>query len=83
MTLAPLDTEQAAARQWFEHLRDLICAEFVAIEREAGSDVDFDYIAWDRTDPGGQPGGGGGARGDEGPRVRESGRQRVHRRGIA
>ena len=54
-----LDTEQATARTWFEHLRDLICAEFVAIEREAGSDADFDYISWDRTDPDGSPGGGG------------------------
>jgi coproporphyrinogen III oxidase len=54
-----LDTEQAAARQWFEHLRDLICAEFEAIEREAGSDARFDYIAWDRTDPAGGEGGGG------------------------
>ncbi|QDZ06483.1 oxygen-dependent coproporphyrinogen oxidase [Sphingomonas panacisoli] len=54
-----LDTEQATARQWFEHLRDLICAEFEAIEREAGSDAAFDYIAWDRVDPSGEPGGGG------------------------
>ena len=54
-----LDAEQAAARQWFEHLRDLICAEFVAIEREAGSDASFDYTAWDRVDPSGAPGGGG------------------------
>ncbi len=54
-----LDTEQTTARTWFEHLRDLICAEFVAIEREAGSDADFDYVAWDRTDPDGSPGGGG------------------------
>ena len=55
----PLDDEQSAARTWFEHLRDLICAEFVAIEREAGSHSDFDYIAWDRTDPSGGQGGGG------------------------
>jgi coproporphyrinogen III oxidase len=54
-----LDTEQAAACQWFEHLRDLICAEFEAIEREAGSDARFDYIAWDRVDPAGGDGGGG------------------------
>lgn len=54
-----LDPEQARARQWFEHLRDQICAEFVAIEREAGSDADFDYTPWDRTDPDGSPGGGG------------------------
>jgi coproporphyrinogen III oxidase len=54
-----LDTEQAAARQWFESLRDQICAAFEAIEREAGSDAAFDYAAWDRTDPSGAPGGGG------------------------
>ncbi|MEG3123692.1 oxygen-dependent coproporphyrinogen oxidase [Sphingomonas sp. GB1N7] len=54
-----LDSEQTAARTWFESLRDQICAEFVAIEREAGSDADFEYIPWDRTDPSGEPGGGG------------------------
>jgi coproporphyrinogen III oxidase len=54
-----LDAEQTAARTWFEQLRDRICAEFEAIEREAGSDAAFDYIAWDRTDPSGAPGGGG------------------------
>ena len=54
-----LDQQQSAARAWFEQLRDLICAEFVAIEREAGSDAAFDYIAWDRIDPSGEPGGGG------------------------
>jgi len=54
-----LDQEQLTARAWFESLRDQICAEFVAIEREAGSDANFNYIAWDRTDPSGVPGGGG------------------------
>ena len=54
-----LDPEQTQARTWFEHLRDLICAEFVSIEREAGSDADFDYIDWDRPNPDGSPGGGG------------------------
>ena len=54
-----LDDEQATARRWFEQLRDLICAEFEAIEQEAGSDARFDYLAWDRTDPDGSPGGGG------------------------
>ena len=54
-----LDTEQQAARDWFESLRNRICAEFEAIEREAGSDASFDYLPWDRSDPDGSPGGGG------------------------
>ncbi|GGB36526.1 oxygen-dependent coproporphyrinogen-III oxidase [Sphingomonas metalli] len=54
-----LDEEQTAARQWFEALRDRICAAFEAIEADAGSDARFDYIAWDRADPSGAPGGGG------------------------
>lgn len=54
-----LDPQQSAARTWFEQLRDLICAEFEAIEREAGSDAGFEYTPWDRADPSGEPGGGG------------------------
>ena len=54
-----LDPQQQAARTWFESLRDRICAEFEAIEREAGSDASFDYLPWDRQDPSGEPGGGG------------------------
>ncbi len=54
-----LDPQQQRARAWFEELRDSICAEFEAIEREAGSGAAFDYIAWDRADPSGEPGGGG------------------------
>ncbi|WOK36450.1 oxygen-dependent coproporphyrinogen oxidase [Sphingomonas sp. C3-2] len=54
-----LDSEQQAARDWFEALRDRICAEFEAIEQEAGSDARFDYLAWDRADPSGEHGGGG------------------------
>ncbi|MFZ5747521.1 MAG: oxygen-dependent coproporphyrinogen oxidase [Pseudomonadota bacterium] len=53
------DAQQQAARAWFESLRDAICAEFESIEREAGSDARFDYLAWDRTDASGEPGGGG------------------------
>lgn len=49
------------ARDWFETLRTNICAEFEAIEREAGSDASFVYTAWDReTDEDGQSGGHGG-----------------------
>ena len=59
-----LDAQQQAARDWFEALRDRICAEFEAIEREAGSDAAFEYTAWDREAPGLAPGaGGGGVRG--------------------
>jgi coproporphyrinogen III oxidase len=54
-----LDDQQQAARQWFETLRDRICAEFEAIEREAQSDASFDYMPWERVDPDGAPGGGG------------------------
>ena len=54
-----LDAEQQAAREWFESLRDRICAEFEAIEAEAGSDARFDYQPWQREDPEGAPGGGG------------------------
>lgn len=57
--MQPLDPQQQAARAWFESLRDQICAEFEAIEREAGSDARFDYTPWDRTDSSGTPGGGG------------------------
>ena len=57
--MTPLDDQQQAARDWFESLRDRICAAFEAIEREAGSDARFDYIPWDRTEEDGTPGGGG------------------------
>jgi len=50
-------TEQA--RQWFEQLRDSICAEFEAIEREAGSDAAFDYAPWLREEEGNDDPGGG------------------------
>jgi coproporphyrinogen III oxidase len=57
--MLPLDDQQQAARDWFEALRDRICAAFEAIEREAGSDAAFEYIPWDRVEPDGSPGGGG------------------------
>jgi len=57
-----LDDQQQAAREWFEGLRDRICAEFEAIEAEAGSGARFEFLPWERTDHAGAPG-GGGARG--------------------
>ncbi len=54
-----LDSQQQAARDWFESLRDRICAEFEMIETEAGSDACFDFVLWAREDPDGEPGGGG------------------------
>ncbi|HSG33368.1 MAG TPA: oxygen-dependent coproporphyrinogen oxidase [Sphingomonadaceae bacterium] len=47
------------ARDWFESLRDSICAEFEAIERDAGSKATFEYIPWDRETADGSEGGGG------------------------
>ncbi|KTE10776.1 oxygen-dependent coproporphyrinogen oxidase [Sphingopyxis sp. H115] len=59
-----LDPQQQAARDWFESLRDRICAEFEAIEAEVGSDARFAYTPWDREAEGVDPGdGGGGVRG--------------------
>lgn len=54
-----LDDRQKKARAAFESLRDRICAEFEAIEDEAGGDTRFDFTPWDRLDDNGQPGGGG------------------------
>ena len=58
------------ARLWFEALRDAICAEFEAIEREAGSDAAFQYSPWTRDTVEGEGGDetgadetGGGTRG--------------------
>ncbi|MEW4447372.1 oxygen-dependent coproporphyrinogen oxidase [Qipengyuania sp. JC766] len=53
-------TDQSArAQQWFESLRDRICAEFESIEREAGSDAAFEYAPWDREEDGNADPGGG------------------------
>jgi len=55
----------ARASQWFEQLRDAICAEFEAIEREAGSDAHFEYTPWQRAHVEGEAEAetGGGTRG--------------------
>ena len=52
-------TPKQQARDWFECLRDDICAAFTEIEREAGSDAAFAYLDWDRSNHDGAPGGGG------------------------
>jgi coproporphyrinogen III oxidase len=63
----------ARAASWFESLRNRICAEFQAIEHEAGSDAAFQYTRWRREAIEGAGGGktegqsggetGGGTRG--------------------
>lgn len=58
----------ARAREWFETLRDRICAEFVAIEREAGSEAAFQYTPWQRVAVEGEPAGVGGNEGGGGTR---------------
>ena len=58
--------QTAQAKQWFEALRDDICAAFEAIEREVGSDASFEYIPWNRETDEGHEGAkdpGGGVRG--------------------
>ena len=47
------------AKEWFESLRDQICAAFEAIEREAGSDASFAYTPWQREEEGNADPGGG------------------------
>ncbi len=47
------------ARKWFENLRDRICAEFEAIEREASSQASFRYDSWSREEEGNSDPGGG------------------------
>jgi coproporphyrinogen III oxidase len=59
LAMLALDDQQQATRDWFESLRDRICAAFEAIEREAGSDAAFVYSPWEREDAGGEAGGGG------------------------
>jgi coproporphyrinogen III oxidase len=73
--MLPLDDQQQAARDWFEALRDRICAAFEAIEREAGSDAAFTLTPWERNEATGEPGGaktgGGGVRGQMAGKVFE------------
>jgi len=50
---------QDPARGWFEHLREMICAAFESIEREAGSAATFARTPWDRPTEDAASGGGG------------------------
>ncbi len=54
-----LDTEQQTARTWFETLRDRICAEFEAVERDGGGHGRFAYTPWHRDDDATGASGGG------------------------
>lgn len=54
-----LDSQQQAAKDWFERLRTRICQTFEAIEREAESDAAFIFTPWEREDSPGGSGGGG------------------------
>ena len=57
--------KKEAATQWFAELRDLICAEFEAIEQEGGAHAasepvgSFERKTWQRQDHSGAHGGGG------------------------
>ena len=60
MTAAPdLDARKAAARAWFETLRDRICASFEALEDKAPTDLygptpgRFEFTPWTRPEGGG------------------------------
>jgi len=62
--MTDMNERSARARAWFESLRDRICAEFEAIEREAGSDAAFAFTRWNRVQDGdAEADGGGGVQG--------------------
>ena len=59
-----IDLARASARNWFEDLRNQICAEFERLEDEAPADLypgeagRFEYEDWSRGDGGADQGGG-------------------------
>jgi hypothetical protein len=65
MDISVIEDRKARAQRWFEALRDDICAAFERLEDDAptslysGDAGRFVRTPWDRTDHGGQPGGGG------------------------
>ena len=58
-TMSDWQPHTLRAKEWFESLRDQICAAFEAIEREAGSTARFTYTPWDREEEGNERPGGG------------------------
>jgi len=48
-----MDMKKQTASLWFRELRDRICAEFMAIEQELGSDAAFARTPWQRPEGGG------------------------------
>jgi coproporphyrinogen III oxidase len=65
MDTSVIEDRKSRARTWFERLRDDICAAFERLEDEAPASLypaspgRFVRTPWERTDHGGQPGGGG------------------------
>jgi len=48
-----MDEKKTLAAAWFRNLRDRICSEFEAIEKESGSDAKFVRTPWQRPEGGG------------------------------
>ncbi len=48
-----IEEKKTQAQTWFRTLRDQICAEFVSIEKEMGSDAAFERKVWERPEGGG------------------------------
>src|SRR5438445_8236550 len=65
MDMSVIDDRKARARNWFEALRNDICAAFERLEDDAPAALypapagRFARTAWDRADHTGKPGGGG------------------------
>jgi len=53
MEIMTIEEKKQTAADWFRHLRDRICAEFEAIEKEMGSDAAFLRTPWNRPEGGG------------------------------
>ena len=64
---------------WFEILRDSICAEFEAIEREAGSDAAIPITPPGNREEEGNPDPGGGVQGLMKGKVLRKGRGQMSR----